>query len=59
MSFRDTFLLLCFEYISEPVLYYFYLSKEVESVSLLSSEFYFTAAWVKYVCTSTTSGVFS
>ena len=32
---RDTSLLLYFEYISEPVIFHFYLSKEVESVLLL------------------------
>ncbi len=44
-----SFLLLYFEYISEPVLYYFYLSKEVESVLPLLPESLFNTS----ICTST------
>ncbi len=57
---RKNFLLWYSEYISEPAFYYFYLSKEVESVLLLSPESFFTQVSVlplkgKNVCTFATS----
>lgn len=42
MSFRGTLLTLNVEYISEAVLYSFYLSEDVESVLLLSFSTSFT-----------------
>ena len=55
---RDTSLLLYFEYISEPVIFHFYLSKEVKSV-LLPESSTCTSTWVKNVCTFATTALFA
>lgn len=57
---RGHILLFCFEYISEPVLSYLHLSKEVEFTSLFFFFFFYTSintsTWIKNVCMFATSG---
>ncbi len=54
MSSEGYFLILYSEYILEPVLYYFYLGKEVELVLWLLPESFFMQEY-KNVCTFATS----